>query len=70
MSSILNLVAAGLGVSVVPASMRRVLPDVIGYRPLDGTPAPRAPIALDCKRIHRSKAFKNFVEIVEMTGKL
>jgi hypothetical protein len=53
-----------------PASMRGVLPDVIDYRPLDGTPAPRAPIALACQRIHRSKAVKNFVELVETTGKL
>lgn len=68
MSSILNLVAAGLGVSVVPASMRGVLPDVVDYRPLDGTPAPRAPIALARRKIHRNNAIKNFVELVETSG--
>jgi DNA-binding transcriptional LysR family regulator len=68
MSSILNLVAAGLGVSVVPASMRGLLPDVVDYRPLDGTPAPRAPIALARRKIHRNNAVKNFVELVETSG--
>lgn len=46
MSSILSLVAAGLGVSIVPASMRSILPSEIAYRALAGEPAPRAPIAL------------------------
>lgn len=38
----LSLVAAGLGVSVVPASLMRMQVEGIVYRPL--TPAPRAPL--------------------------
>jgi len=40
--STLSLVAAGLGVSIVPASLMRMQVEGIVYRPL--TPAPRAPL--------------------------
>jgi DNA-binding transcriptional LysR family regulator len=56
MSSILSLVAAGLGVSIVPISMQTILPSEIAYRPFAGEPAPRAPIALAHRPEHRSAA--------------
>jgi len=63
MSSILSLVAAGLGISIVPASMQSILPSEIAYRAVAGEPAPRAPIAL-AFRTHRSAAVAAFVELV------
>ncbi|WP_348755264.1 LysR family transcriptional regulator [uncultured Aquincola sp.] len=46
MMSNLNLVAAGVGVSVVPASMRGTHGGAIVYRPLAGASALRAPLSL------------------------
>ena len=64
MSSILSLVAAGLGVSIVPACMQNILPSEIEYRGFDGEPAPRAPIALAFRTNHRSAAVTAFVNLV------
>ena len=44
--STLSLVAAGLGISIVPASMRRVGLEGVAYLPLTGCPGLRAPILL------------------------
>jgi len=44
--STLSLVAAGLGISIVPASMRRVGLEGIAYLPLTGCPGLKAPILL------------------------
>jgi len=68
MSSILSLVAAGLGVSIVPASMRSILPSEIAYRALAGEPVPRAPIAL-AFRAHRSAAVTAFVDMARARAK-
>ena len=62
MSSILSLVAAGLGVSIVPASMQSILPSEIAYRALAGEPAPRAPIALAFRK-HHSAAVTAFLDL-------
>lgn len=64
MSSILSLVAAGLGVTIVPASMQVILPSEVAYRRLAGEPAPRAPIALASRAQHRSAAVAAFVDLV------
>ena len=45
MSSIIGLVAAGLGVSLVPTSMGSLLQSEIAYRKLTGPGQPTAPIA-------------------------
>jgi DNA-binding transcriptional LysR family regulator len=56
------LVAAGLGVSIVPRSMRRILTDAVVYLPIDDD-APRARIGLAHRRDDRSRAVQNFVAI-------
>lgn len=44
-TSIVNLVAAGLGVSIVPASMQQVHTEVVSYRPIQ-KPVPKARLSL------------------------
>lgn len=53
-TSIVNLVAAGLGVSLVPASMQQVHTDGVTYRPISGT-RPKARMSL----IHREDIAAN-----------
>ena len=65
--STLNLVAAGLGVSIVPASLRRQHMDGVVYRRLKGHPRPRAPLNLACRREGNSPALRQFVELVRPT---
>lgn len=57
------MVAAGLGISIVPQSMSRILPDAVVYLPIDGE-APRALIGLAYRRNDRSQAVRNFVAVV------
>lgn len=63
MLATLSLVAAGLGVTVVPASMRRLHPDGIEYRDLDQT-APIAPLNLACRSGEGSPVARRFIELV------
>jgi DNA-binding transcriptional LysR family regulator len=58
--SVIPLVAAGLGVSVVPRSTARILPDEVCYRPIEGV-APRAEICLAYCGHGSSRAAQNFV---------
>lgn len=44
--STLNLVAAGMGISVVPSSMQRLHLDAVAYRPLSGPHQPKGQINL------------------------
>jgi DNA-binding transcriptional LysR family regulator len=60
--SVAPLVAAGLGVSVVPRSTERILPDEVCYRSIDGY-APRAEICLAHCRHGSSRAVQNFVAV-------
>ena len=60
--SVIPLVAAGLGVSVVPRSTARILPDEVCYRPIEGD-APRAEISLAHCRRGSSRAVQNFVAV-------
>lgn len=46
----LNLVAAGVGLSVVPASMRGTHPQAVAYRPLDAALPLSAPLTLAYRR--------------------
>lgn len=50
----LSLVAAGVGVSVVPASMRRLAVAGVAYRALDGCPGLTAPLHLALRRTGRT----------------
>jgi DNA-binding transcriptional LysR family regulator len=63
--STLNLVAAGLGVSIVPASLQRLQMDGVIYRRLSGSPELKAPLILACRPGENSAAVKRFIELVQ-----
>ncbi len=60
----LNLVAAGLGVTLVPESLASMRMAGVRFRTLAGKDAPRAPIRLACRRTDHSTAARLFVETV------
>jgi DNA-binding transcriptional LysR family regulator len=60
--SVIPLVAAGFGVSIVPRSTARILSDEVCYRPIEGD-APRAEIGLAYCRNGSSRAAQNFVAV-------
>jgi len=61
----LSLVAAGLGVSIVPASMQRLGGEDIVYRALTGCAALSAPIHLATRRANPSPAVLQFRQLVQ-----
>jgi len=62
--STLNLVAAGIGVSIVPASLQRLQMDGIIYRKLEDMPQLRAPLILACRRGENAAAVQRFIDLV------
>lgn len=66
-TSIINLVAAGLGLSIVPASMQQIHSEGVTYRPIDG-PAPVAWMHL----IHRrgEDTLSTVRNMIELTREL
>ena len=58
--SIMPMIEAGFGVSIVPGSFGRVRPDGVACRPIAGI-APQAPIGLAYRSDDRSTALANFV---------
>jgi DNA-binding transcriptional LysR family regulator len=60
MTAILNLVAAELGVSIVPASMMQVRVTGIAYRQIAGQ-SPTTRLALAYRRGETSPVVRNFV---------
>jgi DNA-binding transcriptional LysR family regulator len=63
-ASALNLVAAGLGICLVPASVQRMNLDGVEYRPLKGKVRPKAILNLTSRRGDPSpvvRQFSNFV---------
>ena len=67
--STLNLVAAGLGVSLVPASLGELQLRGIAYRRLRKDSAPVAPIHLACRALNPTTAADNFVRLVRRTAR-
>ncbi len=67
--STLNLVAAGLGVSLVPASLGRLGMPGVAYRRLKGRPALAAPLNLACRRAEPAPATQNFIRLVRRMAK-
>ncbi|HTQ34803.1 MAG TPA: LysR substrate-binding domain-containing protein, partial [Stellaceae bacterium] len=65
MLSTLSLVAAGLGVTVVPASMSRLEAEGVAYRPLDASALLTAPLNLAYRRDEISAAVRRFVALVQ-----
>jgi DNA-binding transcriptional LysR family regulator len=64
MLSTLSLVAAGLGVSLVPASMSRLDAEGVSYRPLDETAALTAPLNLAYRANEAAAAVRGFIALV------
>jgi DNA-binding transcriptional LysR family regulator len=60
--SVMPLVAAGLGVSVLPRSVRRMLIEGVTYLTIEGE-APRIDICLAHRRDDRTPAVQNFVAV-------
>jgi DNA-binding transcriptional LysR family regulator len=68
--STLNLVAAGLGVSIVPASLRRLQMDGVIYRRISDTAELKlkAPLILACRPGENSAAVQRFIDLVRNTA--
>jgi DNA-binding transcriptional LysR family regulator len=66
--STLNLVAAGLGVSIVPASLQRLQMDGVVYRRLAANVQLRAPLLLACRRSESSAAVQRFIDLVRSSA--
>ena len=62
--STLNLVAAGLGVTLVPASLAGLPLEGVTYRPLKDRPTFRVPLDLVCRQAERSAATLDFIALV------
>lgn len=63
MQTALSLVAAGLGIALLPASVRHLHRDGVVYRPLR-EPAPKTELAVISRREEASPALQNFLQIV------
>lgn len=66
--STLNLVAAGLGIAIVPASLERMQMDGVAYRSLEG-PLPRAPLLLATRRGDTGAVVRRFLDLVKQTAR-
>jgi DNA-binding transcriptional LysR family regulator len=64
MLATLSLVASGLGVSIIPASMRRIDPGGIAYRRVAGAPGLVAPLYLIYQPDTLSGATRRLIEVV------
>jgi DNA-binding transcriptional LysR family regulator len=67
MIATLSLVAAGLGVSVVPASLTRMRLEGVEYRELAGEPQPRAQLNLAVRRSEASAAARRFADVARIS---
>jgi DNA-binding transcriptional LysR family regulator len=66
--STLSLVAAGLGVTLIPASMQRLRVDGVAYRRLDGDAGLVAPLNLAHRRGESAAAARRFIALVRSTA--
>ncbi|WPB57137.1 LysR family transcriptional regulator [Xylophilus sp. GOD-11R] len=66
-SSIVNLVAAGFGVALVPASIEQVKVSGVAYRPIEGT-APTVMLGLATRRGDASPALANLLSLLPKLG--
>ncbi|MBG9388593.1 LysR family transcriptional regulator [Caenimonas aquaedulcis] len=68
MMTALNLVAAGEGITVVPASMQGVHAQALEYRPLEGASSLDAPLTLVFREADCHGALRSFVELARATA--
>jgi len=64
MATVIGLVAAGLGVSIVPTSMQRINIEHVAYRPLSGTRAVNE-FVIAWHREHRSPVLDRFLAMAK-----
>ena len=65
----LSLVAVGLGISLVPASLRHLSVDGVAYRHLSGPVQPKAPLDLASRRADPSVVVQHFLKLVKHAAK-
>jgi DNA-binding transcriptional LysR family regulator len=63
-TSALNFVAAGHGISIVPAALQRMQLDGVSYRPLTGAPRLKAPLNLVSRRADPSPVVRQFLNML------
>jgi len=63
--STLNLVAAGLGISLVPESLQRMRMDGVVFRRIGGAAQPMAPLYLASRRGEASAAVRKFLALIK-----
>jgi DNA-binding transcriptional LysR family regulator len=68
-TSTLSLVAVGLGISIVPASMQRMTLDGVTYRRLRGARQPKFVLNLASRRGDPSAVVKHFLNLVKQAAK-
>jgi DNA-binding transcriptional LysR family regulator len=68
-TSALSLVAAGLGISVVPASLQRMAMDGVTYRRLKGAAQPKAVLSLASRRGDPSAVVRHFLNLVRRAAR-
>jgi DNA-binding transcriptional LysR family regulator len=61
LASVITLVAADLGVSIVPVSMSQLQISGVAYRAIAGEAVPTAPLALAHRRGETSPLVRNFI---------
>ncbi len=66
----LNMVAAGIGISVVPASMREIRLGGVCYRAIDSSVPLRAPVTLATREGEERATVGNFVEVAKERAEL
>ena len=65
----LGLVAAGLGISLVPASMQRIALDGVVFRAINGQAGLTAMLALGWRKNDQSQTLANYIEVVRTLTK-
>jgi DNA-binding transcriptional LysR family regulator len=68
--STLGLVAAGLGISLVPASLQHMSMDGVAYRRLKGTIQPKAILNLASRRGDPSGVVRNFLDLIKREARI
>jgi DNA-binding transcriptional LysR family regulator len=68
-TSTLGLVAAGLGVAIVPASISRIAMDGVAYCALDPAERPSVPLLLATRRGAASLTLRNFADLVRRAAR-
>jgi len=69
LASTLNLVAVGLGINIVPASLQRIQMDGLVFRRLQGSTRLKAPLMLASRRGDSSAVLRHYLDLVKRAAK-